>query len=155
RVLRLVDTSRRIRLAGAGSEPRTLITYVRYPAVGTPSQSDVLDATPARAEGPYPLVVFAHGFAVTPQPYARLLQSWARAGYVVAAPVSPLASANPPGGPNEADVVNQPADVSFVISSMLAQGRSAASPFANLIDPAPIAVAGHSDGGETALAVGF
>ena len=155
RVLRLVDESRTIRLKDGRSEPRTLVTYVRYPALGAPGQTDVPNAEPATAGGPYPLVVFAHGFAVTPQPYARLLQSWASAGYVVAAPVFPLGSADAPGGPDEADVVNQPRDMSFVISSLLSLNRPGAGPLAGLVDPARIAVAGHSDGGETALAVAY
>ncbi len=56
-----------------------------------------------------PLIVFGHGFAVTPAYYWRLLRSWAQAGYVVAAPVFPLENQHAPGGPNEADLANQPA----------------------------------------------
>ncbi len=155
RVLRLVDRSRTIRLENRRSEPRTLVTYVRYPALGAPGQTDIPNGPPATAGGPYPLIVFGHGFAVTPQPYARLLQSWARAGYVVAAPVFPLGSANAPGGPDEADVINQPKDMSFVISSLVSLSRPGGGPLAGLVDPAQIAVAGHSDGGETALAVAY
>jgi len=131
------------------------VTYVRYPALGAPGQTDIPNAGPASAGGPYPLVVFGHGFAVTPQLYAPLLQSWARAGYVVAAPVFPLGNADAPGGPDEADVINQPSDMSFVISSLLSLSRPGAGPLAGLVDSAQIAVAGHSDGGETALAVAY
>jgi dienelactone hydrolase len=155
RVLRFVDTSRTIHLPHGRSEPRTLVTYVRYPALGAPTATDVRGAAPARAGGPFPLVVFAHGFAVTPAIYARLLQSWARAGYVVAAPVFPLENANAPGGPDESDLANQPADVSFVISRMLAAARASAGPVTGLLDPAHIAVAGQSDGGMTALAAAY
>jgi dienelactone hydrolase len=155
RVLRFVDTSRTIHLPHRRSEPRTLVTYVRYPALGAPGATDVQGAPPARAGGPFPLVVFAHGFAVTPAIYARLLQSWARAGFVVVAPVFPLENANAPGGPDESDLANQPADVSFVISRMLAAARASTGPFTGLLDPAHIAVAGQSDGGETALAAAY
>jgi fermentation-respiration switch protein FrsA (DUF1100 family) len=155
RVLRLVEDGRTIRLKHGRSEPRTLVTYVYYPALGAPGQTDVVGAPPADVGGPYPLVVFGHGFAVTPQPYARLLQSWARAGYVVAAPVFPLGSANAPGGPNEADVINQPRDLSFVISSLLSLSRLGSGPMGGLIERRKIAVAGHSDGAETALAVAY
>lgn len=155
RVLRLVDTSRTIELPNGSSEPRTLVTEVRYPALGAPDRTDLLNAPAARADGPFPLVIFGHGFAVTPALYARLLQSWARAGYVVAAPVFPLENADAPGGPDESDLVNQPADMRFVISQMLALSSASAGPLAGLLDPARIAVAGQSDGGDTALAVAY
>jgi dienelactone hydrolase len=155
RVLRLIDTSRTITLANGTTEPRVLLTYVRYPALGPSSRVDLSNAPPARADGPFPLVVFGHGFAVTPALYARLLQSWAQAGYVVVAPVFPLENADAPGGPDESDLTNQPADMSFVISRMLAASSTATGPFAGLVDPTHIAVTGQSDGGDTALAVAY
>jgi dienelactone hydrolase len=155
RLLRLTDTSRTVKLENGRIEPRTLLTYVRYPALGAPGQTDVPNAPAARAEGPFPLVVFGHGFAVTPGLYALLLQSWARAGYVVAAPVFPLENANAPGGPDESDLINQPSDMRFVISRMLEATGAGSDPLAGLLDSTHIAVAGHSDGGETALAVAY
>jgi fermentation-respiration switch protein FrsA (DUF1100 family) len=154
-VSRFVDRSRTIRVAQGRSRPRTLVTYVWYPALGSPGGPVVPDATPALAAGPYPLVVFGHGFAATPQRYVNLMVSWARAGYVVAAPVFPLGNADAPGGPDEADVINQPRDMSFVISTLVSPSELDTGPFAGLIEPARIAVAGHSDGGETALAVAY
>jgi dienelactone hydrolase len=150
-----VDRSRTIRLANGKLEPRTLVTEVRYPAAGPAGANDVRNAPAARAAGPYPLVIFGHGFAVTPAPYAPLLDAWARAGYIVAAPVFPLASPLAPGGPTEADLVNEPADMSFVISRMLAQSTRANGPFSGLLERNRIAVTGQSDGGDTALAVAF
>ena len=113
-----------------------VVTYVRYPV-------DV--------SGPLPLIVFGHGFATTPARYTRLLDAWARAGYVVAAPVFPLENEYAPGGPNESDIVNQPADMSFVISRLLARDSSIRS----RIDPLKVAVSGQSDGAETAYATAF
>jgi len=155
RLLSLADPSRTIVLPNGTSERRPLLTEVRYPAVGSPGQTDLLDAPAARADGPFPLVVFGHGFAVTPALYARLLQSWARAGFVVAAPVFPLENADAPGGPDESDLTNQPADMRFVISRLLAASGASSGPFAGLLDPTQIAVAGQSDGGDTALAVAY
>jgi fermentation-respiration switch protein FrsA (DUF1100 family) len=155
RLLALVDAGRTIRLPGGRTAPRTLLTYVRYPALGAPGRSDLLNAPAARAAGPFPLVVFGHGFAVTPRLYGHLLDSLARAGYVVAAPVFPLGNANAPGGPDESDLVNQPTDMSFVISSLLGESSASGVPLTGLVDPSRIAVAGQSDGGVTALAVAY
>jgi dienelactone hydrolase len=154
RVLSLADTTRAIHPNGT-SVPRPLLTYVRYPALAAPGKMDAPNAPAAGSSGPFPLVVFGHGFAVTPDLYSRLLQAWARAGYVVAAPVFPLENANGPGGPDEKDLVNQPQDVSFVISSLLAADRAPGDPLAGLIDPTRIAAAGQSDGADTALAVAY
>jgi predicted dienelactone hydrolase len=113
-----------------------LVTEVRYPPHG---------------RGPFPLVVFAHGFAETPDVYARLLDEWARAGYVVAAPVFPVESPNAPGGPDESDLGNEPGDISFVISRLTGRTSRLRPP----IDPTRIAVAGQSDGAEAALSVAY
>jgi dienelactone hydrolase len=151
-----VDRSRSITLPGQGrGAPRTLRTIIRYPAAAPSQRMDVTDAPPARHEGPFPLVVFGHGYNITPGPYAPLLQAWARAGYVVAAPVFPLENANAPGGPNENDLVNQPEDMKVIIGAMLDLGTEQGSRLTGLIDPRHVAVAGQSDGGETALAVAY
>ncbi len=140
RVFRLVDHTRAAHFRNGTAGPRVLVTYVRYPRGG---------------DGPYPLVVFGHGFAATPGLYGRLLDAWAQAGYVVAAPVFPVENAGAPGGPDERDLVNQPGDVSFVISRLLSANAQGRSVLRGLIDPARIAVAGQSDGAETALAVAY
>ncbi len=102
------------------------------------------------APGRWPLVVFAHGFQVGPDPYVTLLTAWAAHGYVVAAPEFPLTDQAVAGANlDEADLVNQPADVRFVTDALVGAG----SPVAAHIDPGRVAVAGHSDGAETALAV--
>jgi predicted dienelactone hydrolase len=133
-VYRLIDHTRLAHFRNGTTRPRTLITYVRYPRSRT---------------GTFPLIVFGHGFASTPGVYASLLDAWTRAGYVVAAPLFPVENAHAPGGPDEADLANQPGDISFVISRLLS------SNLRSLIDPSRIVVAGQSDGGETALAVAY
>ena len=153
RVLRFTVPGRTISLRHGHVEPLTLTTYVRYPALGASHGSDGQGAPAAGASGPFPLIVFAHGFDVTPATYARLLDAWARAGYVVAAPLFPLTGAGTPGGPEESDVVNQPGYLSIVISRLVEASALAAGPMAGLIDPAHIGVAGQSDGGETVLAL--
>lgn len=94
---------------------------------------------PVGASGPRPLVVFAHGWNSEPGVYATLLEEWAAAGFVVAAPVFPESTDLYPGSP-VSDYADQALDISFVITSLLHdQGVP--------VDPTRIAVTGHSDGG--------
>jgi predicted dienelactone hydrolase len=151
----LVDASRLVRFPGRPAQPRALVTIIRYPATGRPGDAELAGAAPARAAGPFPLVIFGHGFAVTPEPYARLLRAWAQAGYVVAAPIFPLQNGNAPGGPNEADLINQPRDMSFVISRLEMAGATSTGFLDGLIAGRAVAVTGQSDGGETALAAAY
>jgi dienelactone hydrolase len=150
--IHLVDPSRTVRLRNGTRVPRSLNVIVRYPTKASPGGVDVPNASPDRSDGPYPLVVFGHGFNISTAPYAALLRSWVKAGYVVAAPIFPLEQPNAPGGPNETDLVNQPADMSLVITQLTGGGQEPSS-LKGLVDKAHIAVAGHSDGGDTALAV--
>jgi predicted dienelactone hydrolase len=154
-VVRLIDKSRLVRFPGRPPQPRPLVTVIRYPAIGDSSHVDVRGAAPATSSGPFPLVVFGHGFNVTPTIYARLLRAWASAGYVVAAPIFPLGNENAPGGAKEWDIVNQPADMSFVITRMLAASAAANGILSQLVDSHEIAVSGQSDGAETALATAY
>jgi predicted dienelactone hydrolase len=122
---------------------RMLPTAVWYPAVA---------AGPASAlRGPFPLVVFAHGFDVTPYTYDRLLRQVAAAGFVVAAPLFPISAAGLPGRPREDDIANQALDVRATISTLLALGAGHGW-LAGRLDPHEVAVMGHSDGGETVAA---
>jgi dienelactone hydrolase len=155
RTITFVDPSRTVRYPDRPPGPRTLVTVVRYPVAGPASRVDVRDAPPDRVDGPFPLVIFGHGYAVTPATYYRLLRAWARAGYIVAAPVFPLENAHAPGGPDESDLVNEPRDMSVVITGMLAANANPQAPLAGTINPRAIAVSGQSDGGETALAVAY
>lgn len=93
-----------------------------------------------------PLIVFGHGMWGHPRKFTRLFARWADSGYVVAAPAFPHTNdENPPPYLFE-DVVNQPADVSFVLGELLARG---------LGDGERVGVGGYSLGAETALAVGL
>lgn len=78
-----VDSSRPTSDNGAfpGAPNRTLPVTIWYPTAGDPDGPAVPDAAPDRGGGRYPLVVFAHGYAVTPQFYEALLREWAAAGY--------------------------------------------------------------------------
>ncbi|HLX89432.1 MAG TPA: neocarzinostatin apoprotein domain-containing protein, partial [Acidimicrobiales bacterium] len=153
RVITVTDTSRPTAANGpvAGHPGRTLVVTILYPAAGRPGLRPE-PGTPADRRGaPYPLIVFAHGFGSAPHEYEPLLAHWAAAGFVVAAPRFPLTNSATAGGPDLADYVNQPADMSFVVSQVLTQSAAAGSWMSGLADPSAVAAAGHSLGGVTTL----
>lgn len=146
---------------GATIAGRTLLTEIRYPTFAAGS-GELAGAPAAYSRGPYPTIFFAPGFAVTPDTYAALLDAWVRAGFVVVAPVfpdtNPAAVAAARVGDAEDDVVNQPADMAFVIRTALADSSKKAPAcrvLHGLVDPAEIGVAGQSDGAETVAALAY
>ena len=132
-----------------GVGPRPLPTLVRYPIV--PTQ----DITSGRySRGPFPLVVFAPGFLQCRSAYSDLLNTWASAGYVVAAVQFPKTNCHLVGRQiDEPDMVNEPEDLTVVISRLLAISASPGKVLSGMIDPAKVAVAGHSDGGDVTAAL--
>ena len=93
--------------------------------------------------GPWPLVVFAHGYNSTPDRYDPMLRSWAVAGFEVAAPASP-GQAKGLGPLNRSGLANQPGDLSATVTAMIAGGSTI---------PGRIAAVGHSDGGSAVAAL--
>ena len=113
----------------ADSAGRLLVTEVRYPTTSPAAgHVETSGATPARRYGPFPLVVFAPGYGTTPDEYSKLLDSWVRAGMVVAAIWFPdtnsLAIARQGGVDTEADIINQPADVGYVTKHLMLASSS-------------------------------
>ena len=111
------------------------------------------DGTSARhpvAPGRFPLFAFAHGVTASGPAYERILRKVAAAGFVVAAPTFPLTS-GPRGWHNLADVVNQPADMAFVIKQVLRESAATQGLLAGHLDPDAVAVGGHSLGAITSL----
>jgi dienelactone hydrolase len=127
--------------------PRSLLTLIRYPEASRPSK------TTQPAHGPLPLIVFGPGFMQCGGPYSQLLQAWASAGYVVAVVNFPHADCKVGSAATEADLVNEPGDMSYVISRMLALSVAPRGLFSGLIDRHEIAVSGHSDGADTVAAI--
>ena len=143
---------------------RTLVTTIYYPATGpapTPTVGGaglrpVDGAPPATAQGPFPLVVFSHGFGLSGRSASALMSYWASAGYVIAAPDYPLTSDTAPGGPQRsADFENQPSDAKFVLTEMLRVNGDDGSAWRGLIHPVRVAYAGYSMGGGVTLGAGF
>jgi alpha-beta hydrolase superfamily lysophospholipase len=131
---------------------RTLVVNILYPAAGAPSTAATITPDAAPASGRFPLVVFSPGYTANGDTYNFLLQRWVQAGYVVAAITFPLSSF--PGG-DAADYVNQPGDVSFVLTQVLKLDGERSTPFYQLINAREVAAAGHSLGAITTLGVAY
>jgi dienelactone hydrolase len=120
------------------SSSRSLAVEIRYPAGGS-------------ARGPYPVIVFAHGYAVMPDTYRSLLDAWASAGFVVVAPVFPVSNyyqweLEGVGAGPEDDTRYEPGDVAFVVRSVWQLSRDRGSFLHGLVDLRRLALAGQSDG---------
>jgi fermentation-respiration switch protein FrsA (DUF1100 family) len=136
-----------------GAPSRTLPTLLLYPAVGDPNGPAVTNATPVRTAHGFPLIVFSHGLGASGPEYAPLLDLFVREGYVIAAPSFPLTSSiGVPGGLDLPDYVNQPGDVSFVLTSILRLARQDPT-LRHTIDRHDVGAFGHSLGAITTLGV--
>ncbi|WP_157368242.1 phospholipase [Alloactinosynnema sp. L-07] len=133
-----------------GRPDRTIPVRLLYPASGAPG-GPVTDQ-PRSAPGVFPLVVFSHGVTATGPAYEQLVAYIAQSGYVVALPTYPLTSG--PGARID-DYVNQPADVSFIIDSVLAMARDRHDPLFGHVHRFKIAAAGHSLGAITTVGVTY
>jgi len=121
---------------------RTLATTVWYPLAGS-----------RPAAGPLPLIMFAPGFMLCSGPYSSLLETWASAGYVVAAVNFPRSNCHLGAAAYEPDLVNQPRDMSYALTRLLDLSAEPNDLFSGLIDRQEIGAAGHSDGGDTVAAL--
>lgn len=129
--------------AGTASRSRVLHVRVRFPAVSAAS---------APAAGMFPLIVFAPGYRQCDTSYGPLLRQWTSAGYVVAGVDFPLTNCHL-ANPDESDLSNQPADMTFVIRRLLSLSARPGDSLTGLISASRIGVAGHSDGGDTVAAM--
>jgi len=109
----------------------------------SPDRSLPTDIYVPTASTPRPLIMFSHGYHGSPRKFTQLFGAWAAAGYMVAAPRFPLTSDRGAPYDSVADLANQPADISFVLTRLL-QG-----PLRSHIDASRIGAAGLSLGGGT------
>lgn len=145
------------------SKVRTLVTEIRYPTLQSQSgTAESPSAVPAQQSGGFPVIVFAHGYDVTPDTYAPLLDAWVRAGFVVVAPFFPdenqfEVSRQYPAN-TENDLWNEPADLVFVTKQILNASATPSSPcpiVSGLVNPTQVGMAGHSDGATVVAMLGY
>jgi dienelactone hydrolase len=148
RSLTFVDQTRETPAFGdTPAQPtRTVVTDIWYPAAGDPAAATTADAPPA--EGRFPVIVFNHGQQGEPQQYALSLETWAKAGYVVAAPRHPLTIRGGPGAQFVDDMAGELSDIPFVLDSLDDE-------LSDVADLDHVAVAGHSSGAIVSYAAGF
>jgi predicted dienelactone hydrolase len=159
---------------GAQGQPLTVRAW--YPAVGATAETATItytapnkfgeqitpgeeitsvgralaDGRPDTTGGPYPLVVFSHGFALSPIDYGTLVEHYASQGYVVLAPEHNESFDGSLTGFWE-ELIDRPVDISRTIDHAEQLSRSG-EPLAGMIHLDDVAVVGHSYGGYTALA---
>ena len=151
---------------------RALTMDVWYPSdagtsSGSPASLDLLvadialpgvrrDADVATGER-FPLVVFSHGSGGVRFQSWFFLRALASHGYIVVAPDhagnTSLDLLTGTTDPFPVVASNRPRDVSFAIDQMLVRSNDPTDLLAGAVDGSRIAVAGHSFGGFTALAV--
>ena len=135
-----VDGSRPTNANGEypGAPDRTFHTNIWYPkdpGVDGPS-----------ANGPFPLIGYAHGFISSRGEAADLKAHLASHGYIIIAPDFPLSNGAAPGGPTVEDLANQPGDIAFLMNAMLADPT-----LGPIIDRQRQGIAGLSLGGATTI----
>ncbi|RKN39951.1 alpha/beta hydrolase family protein [Micromonospora endolithica] len=136
---------RQLKVNRGGDRPLPVTLW--YPATGEAGGEPRRSAGAAR--GAFPVVMFSHGLGGRPADYETLLSRWAAAGFVVAAPTFPRTSSG--GDGNVLDVLNQPADVSYALTQVLALDTKAGDPLRGRLATDRVAAAGHSAGGVTTI----
>jgi predicted dienelactone hydrolase len=122
---------------------------------------------PKTGAGPLPVVIFSHGLGGSREGYEYLGRHWAGCGYVAVhlqhegsddavwkgAEASERMKAMKKATLDIRNALNRPRDVSFAIDQLTALNADEISPLKGRLDLQRIAVAGHSFGGFTTMAI--
>jgi dienelactone hydrolase len=123
-------------------------------SVNPPFTQDAYRDLPASTKGPFPLVLFAHGFAGFPAQSTFLTTHLAQWGFVVAAPdflerdLASTLGAKPTHPLTDGEVVRA------TVKLLRQTSATASSLLAGTVKRGRFAITGHSAGGATAIAVG-
>jgi hypothetical protein len=144
---------------------RVLTTQVRYPTLAGSATIETAGAAPAKKFGPFPVIVFAHGYDVSPLYYEPLLDAWVHAGFIVVSPIFPdenTATVGKYGGPTstdgsyaENDVYSEPGDIAYVLKQFDVAVAKSSGTLAGLADISKLALAGQSDGANVVAALAY
>lgn len=149
------DRSRPIAKTAAhpAAASRTLETTVYYP---TSSPAPLFGDALVAPGGPFPMLMYSHGFASTRGEASALGNRAASHGYIVVAADFPLSNmfANN-GSPDPTDAPNQAGDLSFLIDRLLELSQQSGHVLANAVDGSRIGATGVSMGGMTTLLASF
>ncbi len=151
RQVSFIDRSRPIKASSGfgGAAERRIDATLWHPSADTDSN----DRPAPAANGPWPLVVYCHGTAGSPDNATYLATELVHHGYIVVAPDFPLTSVTAftrVTAPDISDAGEQVRDVRFLIDRLLADPL-----WGPLIDETRIASMGHSLGGITCWFLSF
>lgn len=122
---------------------------------------------PKEGAGPFPVIIFSHGLGGSREYYEYLGRHWAGCGYVSVhithigsddgvwkeGPIAERTKALQKAAANISNALNRPPDGQFAIDQVEKMNVDETSPLKGRLDLKSIAVAGHSFGGFTTLAL--
>ncbi len=122
---------------------------------------------PKTGSGPFPVIVFSHGLGGSREGYEYLGRHWAGCGYVSVhlthmgsddslwknVPAAERGNALKKGAANLQSALERPPDVQFALDEITRMNVNESSPLKSRLDLKALAVAGHSFGGYTTLAL--
>jgi predicted dienelactone hydrolase len=154
------DQSPRSRYAGQAGESPVGVIPEGTVRDGTRGKDVLFTVEYPTRPGPYPLIIFSHGFGATRQTYVGLSSHWASQGYVVIKPAHADSGKLELGTAEKAwadqtpaDWRNRVRDVTAIIDG-LDKIEESYPELKGKIDHTKIAVGGHSYGAFTAMLLG-
>lgn len=122
---------------------------------------------PKDGAGPFPIIIFSHGLGGSRDNYAYLGKHWAGCGYVSVhvqhlgsddgvwrdVSLAERAKALQKAAMNISNATNRPLDAQFAMNQMVKLNADSTSPLKGRLDVQAFAIAGHSFGGFTTLAL--